>query len=177
MGLFGKPRISAEEAGTRFVHESLVIARDRWPSVRQDLRPALAMLQLPVEFLTDDWTEFYFALSALGCELQAARNLLKEPIRSRAIAAAMASLAASKTVGNIATELVTAVDRQWKESLTTGEDPSPAVPLLQALGLDFSTEMLGQRVYSPLALMALDTAVLQLSNGWWRQFLEKHEVR
>jgi hypothetical protein len=177
MGLFGKKRVTAEEAGVLFVHDCLILARERWPLVHDDLRAVLGGHVDDVdEFLNENWTSFYFALAAIGCELQAARNLLPRDTGSRAVAAALATLGKNKDVGAIATNLVESVDEHWRESIEDGEMPSAAVPLVQALELDIARDILGQLMYDPLVMMAMDATVIRLLPGWWKQFLSKNTV-
>lgn len=178
MGLFGKPKLDAEQAGIQFVHDCLQIARDRWPSLSGDLAPILDEHVEDVDaFLADNWTLFYFAVAAIACEMQAAKNLLPADISNRALRAAYGVLGKNPDFGDLVTDLLDQVDEEWRSSIATGIMPSAAVPLLRALELAPSVTVAGAKMYDPIVLMAVDGVIIGLVPGWWKTATAKFKIR
>lgn len=178
MGLFGKPKLAAEQAGVQFMHDCLEISRERWPLLSGELRPILAPYVEDIDaFLADNWTSFYFALAAIACDMRAARNLLPPETSARALNAAYDVLVRTPELGELVTDLIDNVDAAWDDAIASGEMPSAAVPLLEALDVAPTITVGDAEMYDPIALMAVDGVVLRLVPGWWKAATSKFQIR
>lgn len=171
--LFGKKKMSENEAAGQFVFMTIDSVQKQWPDIVNDLKNIIPFEE---SILEDHNAVFEFVLAVIATQLQALPNLLPTDQANR-IRNIILQCISSPELGTYPYVAIQAYQNAWDQSLQQLENPGTAIAsvLFDKLGIR-SRPLLGVTCKSPLILMALTEKVYCCIGPFWKNLTQKYKL-
>jgi hypothetical protein len=172
MGLFGKKKITEQEAVANCLDGIFQNAQQKWPEIKARLADRL----IGATDLDDDWSSLEFAMAIVALQAQGLENMMP-PDQAQRVRHLILTFFEDCDFAEQAGPVLRAYDSAWGESLRRNEMPFSGAAALLHKQLSCTTTIGDGKYVSPLAIAAISELFVQFGFlGWWKWLMTNYRL-